>query len=394
LSSSFLSACGASGSLTWILEGPGRAERLERDQPFLVVGSDPACTLPLNHPDVCPRHAYLQLIGGRLYCLDLGSRTGTYRDGRNLRAGWVARGQAIRIGPYRIRLAGDAPQGPAPAQAQDQDQTPLPAHAAAWTLELSHRAVRSTRCPVESALMLAGSAADCQVRLVDPRVSNYHCSLIPTRDGLWMVDLLGRGGATINAAPARHGLVRPGDALRIGESSIRLHAEAVAEVEAVAGDKAAPEAEPEPAGEDFEVEHEGEPQPIPAASDSDAATLPARIADLATAGGLQLPDLPADQARLAESFLVPFLTQFSRVQQRAERERLEAFAAVQREQLGVLREELDQVRELRQELEELRAELRSQGRLPSASEGFASAAPFVSRPRLGSAKPSARSGRP
>lgn len=383
MSSSFLSTCGATGSLTWIVEGPGRAERLERDQPFLVVGSDPGCTLPLNHPDVCPRHAYLQLVGGRLYCLDLGSRTGTYRDGRNLRSGWIAPGQAIRVGPYRIRLAGGVPHGHEPTSAP----VPPSAHALSGTLELSHRAVRSTSCSVEQTLMLAGSAADCQVRLVDPRVSNYHISLIPARDGLWMVDLLGQGGASINGAPARHGLVRPGDALRIGESSIRLHAEAEAETETGA-DEVSPEAEPELADE---TEGEGEPLPAPIASET--AALPARIADLAAAGGLQLPDLPADQARLAESFLVPFLTQFNLMQQRAERERFEAFAAMQREQLGVLREELDQVRELRQEIEELRAELRSHGRIPSVREGLASSGPSVSRPRLGSAKPAARSGR-
>ena len=105
--SSFLDACGATGPMQWAVECRDSAEvgRLAFDLPFLVVGRDPASDLQLRHPEVNGRHAYLQLVGGRLFCLDLGSRSGTHVDGRCLRSGWVRPGETIRIGPYRLSVA-------------------------------------------------------------------------------------------------------------------------------------------------------------------------------------------------------------------------------------------------------------------------------------------------
>ena len=64
----FLDACGATGPMQWTVACRDSAvvECLTFDQPFLVVGSNPASDLHLPHPEVSDRHAYLQLIGGRL----------------------------------------------------------------------------------------------------------------------------------------------------------------------------------------------------------------------------------------------------------------------------------------------------------------------------------------
>lgn len=69
---------------------------------------------------------------------------------------------------------------------------------------------------------LVGSSTDCQVRLLDPSVSNTHCSLVSTRHGLWVVDLFGKGGIQVNGLPVRQALLHPRDELRVGRSSIRL----------------------------------------------------------------------------------------------------------------------------------------------------------------------------
>ena len=93
--SSFLDACGAAGPLHWDVQCPGSraGDRLTLDLPFLLVGSDPACDLRLQHPDVSDRHAYLQLVGGRLFCLDLGSRTGNVEHGLHGRGDRAAPGR-------------------------------------------------------------------------------------------------------------------------------------------------------------------------------------------------------------------------------------------------------------------------------------------------------------
>ena len=106
----FAKACGATGPLQLSVERSDdpAIERHIFDAPFLTVGRDPRADLCLTHRGISRRHAYLQLVSGRLFCLDLGSRFGTYVGGECHQAGWVGRRQVIRIGPYRLRLdAGD-----------------------------------------------------------------------------------------------------------------------------------------------------------------------------------------------------------------------------------------------------------------------------------------------
>src|SRR5690242_11660021 len=88
---SFLQACRTTGPLQLHLDWPGSAggERLDFETPYVVVGHAPRSDLVLEHGEVCDRHAYLQLIGGRLYCVDMGSRGGTLREGERLGEGWV-----------------------------------------------------------------------------------------------------------------------------------------------------------------------------------------------------------------------------------------------------------------------------------------------------------------
>src|SRR5689334_6153947 len=105
----FLQACGASGPLRLSVECAVSAsvECRAFDTPYIVIGGDRQADLVLEHKDVCTRHAYLQLIGGRLHGVDLESRTSIALVGKLQRAGWVEPEQSVRIGPYRIRLAAD-----------------------------------------------------------------------------------------------------------------------------------------------------------------------------------------------------------------------------------------------------------------------------------------------
>src|SRR5438132_1146256 len=107
----FLEACGATGPLSLNVASLGVAGEVRGfDLPFVLIGRDPRADLRLTDPEVSERHAYLQLVDGRLLCVDLGSRIGVYLGGKCLRLGQLDHGRAIRIGPYRIRLfAGNDP---------------------------------------------------------------------------------------------------------------------------------------------------------------------------------------------------------------------------------------------------------------------------------------------
>ena len=83
------------------------------------------------------------------------------------------------------------------------------------SLELLHRGIRSSLCPIQGDLTLVGSSTDCDVRVVDPSVSNYHASLMNTPEGVWVIDLLGLGGVTVNGDAVRFARVEDGDAARL-----------------------------------------------------------------------------------------------------------------------------------------------------------------------------------
>jgi hypothetical protein len=126
--------------------------------------------LPLSHARVSGRHAYLQLIGGRLACVDLDSRTGTHWETGCKQSGWLDYEQAIRIGPYWIRLVGNGADGSAalrplprsPVQSFAQHSLPE------VTLELVSRDARSWTWQMTRPLALVGKSATCPVQLSIP----------------------------------------------------------------------------------------------------------------------------------------------------------------------------------------------------------------------------------
>jgi pSer/pThr/pTyr-binding forkhead associated (FHA) protein len=202
------------------VEGPGGAAVDYRSfaTPYVIVGSDPQSDLVLEHEEVSARHVYLQRIGGRLYCVDLVSQGGPARGGSARRAGWLEPSQTLRIGPYRIRTDSSEEDGDGSSPTPNfDDDFNLPA----LTLTLSHQGFKVSECPIAGGLSLVGSSTDCDVRLLDPGVSSVHCSLLYTRMGLWVVDVLGKGGIEVNGTPVRHALLSEGDEVYFGRSAIR-----------------------------------------------------------------------------------------------------------------------------------------------------------------------------
>ena len=148
----------------------------------------------------------------------------------NLRgpAGWKGDGH-FWVGPYVIRrFAGDqpadkgAPEVNCPGTRRwllgRADHVPLPEVA----LEFLNGPSQSMSRPVHRVLSLIGSASGCKFRLTDPSVSRFHGSLLQTPAGLWIVDLLGQKGITVNEVPVRSSRLVDGDVVRIGRYQIRI----------------------------------------------------------------------------------------------------------------------------------------------------------------------------
>jgi pSer/pThr/pTyr-binding forkhead associated (FHA) protein len=223
----FLKACGTRSPLRLIVENRGlAASRWSAPQPFALVGRGPAVDLRLDHPRVDEHHAYLQVIEGSVFWVDLGSQTGTRWENGPARAGWLDDPHGIGIGPYVIHLApGDRDASgvlarggvrPDPFSSHPRGSDDLPR----VVLEFRRDSAKPIRWRMRHILTLVGSSPQCKVRLSAPGVSPFHLSLLRTPTGLWMVNLLGLGGVTVNGSSVRASRLEDGDELRIGDIQI------------------------------------------------------------------------------------------------------------------------------------------------------------------------------
>lgn len=221
----FLGACGASGSLRleWDDWETGKAVARDFERPTILVGRNPRADLVLDHPRVGLRHAYLQLVEGRLFAVDLESREGLHWGGVPRSGGWIDRGRPLQVGVTTIRvvaggLAGDGEPGPGPTSRRYQSSRSLPRA----VLVIRGLGEGIQRLPLDRVLTLVGGSERCHVRLVGPGISRFVCALLRTSVGVWAVDLLSSQGVIVNGALCHQVRLEDGDVLRIGALAVRL----------------------------------------------------------------------------------------------------------------------------------------------------------------------------
>jgi len=408
---SFLTACGLTDSLQLIVESQSTTEGELRllHQPFAVIGRDPRADVVLDHTQVKRRHAYLQVVDGRAFWIDLESRTGTQGDGQSQKSGWLEGGRTLCVGPFLIRrFVGDSQLDNDSAQGELPHDAPLVARAYSRAalpevaLEFLNGPSQSMVWPVRRVMSLIGSASGCKFRLTDASVSKIHGSLLRTSAGLWMVDLLGQSGITVNEVPVRFSQLAEGDVLRIGRYQIRVHCRPGRQG---SGNGTSDHAcmKPVPRPSPHERASKGlvlpdwaaaAPPVEPRTGTENGARFPIAIPTAAS-----LPQVEVMGAKAAfplklvpsestESILVPLVNQFGLMQQQmfdqfqqAMAMMVQMFGTMHRDQMEVIRAELDQLRELTEEFHALKSELadRMQARGETRQSGPV-AAPGVLEP--------------
>ena len=205
-------------------------ETVERilPQPFAVVGSHFCADIPLPHDQVSYRHAYLQVIAGRVFCVDLHSRTGIFWANEAKKTGWIDALHPVRIGPYMLQLIEDSPSSIAVETTADplEDGSSSLDGVPNVTLEIFDRMSQAQQWwRMNRTLVLIGNSPHCTIRLRDDAVSRNHCSLLYTPDGLWAVHLLCRDELSVNGVLVRFARLEEGDRLQCGRFAIRPHFE-------------------------------------------------------------------------------------------------------------------------------------------------------------------------
>lgn len=105
----------------------GSAPTISLHRPVLLVGRHPDSDVRLDLPAISRRHCCIALAYDRLTIRDLGSRHGTWVNGRPVEEARLVPGDEIAIGPliYRVDDPTALPPVP-PAAPQAAAQTPEP----------------------------------------------------------------------------------------------------------------------------------------------------------------------------------------------------------------------------------------------------------------------------
>ncbi|MGH7226180.1 MAG: FHA domain-containing protein, partial [Gemmataceae bacterium] len=219
-SEEFFQACGARDPLVLEIERQGQSGTVRHilSLPFALIGRDERADLRLDDKRVGSRHAYLQVVAGQLWYVDLGSRAGTHGQPDQL-AALLRRGQHLPIDPFVVRLAEGGSSADAtaylanPLTSDSYDPSALPRVG----LDFREGTAKQPLWMVDRVLTLVGSSVLCKVRLHSPTVSRTHCALLHTPTGMWVIDLLGREGIRVNDTAVRWARLEDGDELRIGQ---------------------------------------------------------------------------------------------------------------------------------------------------------------------------------
>jgi pSer/pThr/pTyr-binding forkhead associated (FHA) protein len=198
----FRNACGLVGPLRLqIRSADGQEKDLSVDRPFALIGRGSSCEVTL--PSLAPRQAWLQFLEGRLYCTDLGSRTGLRIGGVAKAVGWLEPEDELEIGPYTIVLK---PAGVTPRRSGYESRQGGPN-----ALEF-----RGKQWSVPDGVTILGRASTCTLRSADPGLDRYHCAVIRTGGQIWLADLRSGKGTRVNGKVVRLARLRDGDLVQAG----------------------------------------------------------------------------------------------------------------------------------------------------------------------------------
>jgi anti-anti-sigma regulatory factor len=218
------------GMFRLTVSGPDESQpaQLAVNGPFALIGRDESCACRLNHPDVSRRHAYLQAIFGRIFCIDLGSRTGTHWGDTLRKSGWLDPETPVGIGPYQVQMLDSIGLG-RPSVPFPEGFSPLDPYAGQLgtlprvEVEILSGATPSAEMTITRLITLVGSSPRCKLRLQHPSVAKVDCSLLWLADGLWIVDLSGRGHSRLRGKVLRCARLENEQALRLGRFHLRVH---------------------------------------------------------------------------------------------------------------------------------------------------------------------------
>jgi ABC transport system ATP-binding/permease protein len=227
----------------------------------VVIGRDLRADVRLAHPLVSRAHVVLRFVDGRWVAIDNGTLNGMFVDRRQVRSVDIRDGQSINIsspdgprltfevgrhtGAVGMPPSGAPPVGPAhgappfPGPPQQQVRTPAspPISVRPTSTRPSVgrggdgsnvatslvRILRGLPASPASAITV-GRAADNDIVIPDVLASRHHATLLPTPEGVKIVDARSINGTFVNGTRVDNALLSENDVVTIGNVDLLLQA--------------------------------------------------------------------------------------------------------------------------------------------------------------------------
>ncbi len=222
-----------------IVGSDGGTRRFELAAPTVTMGRGEDNDLVVDDSAISRRHLIFRQEGDGYSVEDCGSRNGTLCNGTPLTKAPLGPGVELQIGACLIRFFGaGAPVNAESSVAGHGEETvcrptagslpkpsPPPAPPAppapAWALEIARPDGSRERRPLTGALTTIGRTK-ADLVLTDTRVSRRHGELEVGPDGVAYRDTGSTNGSLLNGRTVTSAVLKPGDVLKLGETSLTI----------------------------------------------------------------------------------------------------------------------------------------------------------------------------
>ena len=204
------------GAAAWLVvrtgRKPGSVMEIAGDR--VTVGSSPGSGIYLDHPSVDETHAVIRGRNGGYSLVDLGSRTGTWVNGK-IQAGAILKdGSKISMGSSELffsKLDGEN------SEAKSRSQS-----AGAVLLVRSGPAMGRSFHVEQGDLIIGRQPGERDAQIDDSAISGRHALLRSLPRGCLLFDLGSANGTKVDDVELDGVLLRDGDILKFGETEVQF----------------------------------------------------------------------------------------------------------------------------------------------------------------------------
>lgn len=186
-----------------VIEGPDAGQRAEFDRFPIRIGRAPECDMVLIDPTVSARHAFLLLVGDKLYLEDIGGRGSTRVDDAVVTKCPLPASALVGLGATELKVCWQeshfGTETPDTGNISDEDPlTPTPCEPLDLQITVIPDEGPSRVISFRPPQMIAGRQGTCEIPVEDPLMSRNHFRIRRTVNAFVLDDLNSANGTFVD----------------------------------------------------------------------------------------------------------------------------------------------------------------------------------------------------